>query len=150
MGLEAAAVAAAIAALSVSGVKTIRDLDEVKTALAGRDCPLVYPAPDDFLTLENSRQLTLGPAALWEYTYTLKYRFVQAPVGSERTLAQTLPSKIDNYLNFIHAISANATALGAKHVSPAGTPEWGVLEDAAGQQFQAADILLRVVSFSAD
>ena len=150
MGLEAAAVAAAIAALSVSGVKTIRDLDEVKTALAGRDCPLVYPEPEEFMTIEDAKQITLGPGALWMYTYTLKYRFLQAPVGKERDLSQTLPSKVDNYLNFIHAVAANATALGAKYVAPAGTPNWGVWEDPSGQQFQAADILLRVVSFSAD
>ena len=147
MSLSATGLAALVAGLEVDGV-TIRDLDEVPQSINGRDCPMVYPAPEKFLALEDATQLTFGPNALWQYTYLVTYRFVQAPVGSERAMAKIISATVNGYINFIQALTANAQLLGAAHVKPANTPEWGVLGDPSGEQFQAADIALRVVEYS--
>lgn len=149
MALSAVTLAAAIAALDVTGL-TIRDLSEIPQAITARECPQVYPAPEKFLALEEAQQLTFGPSALWQFTYALTYRYVHGPVGNERTLSKTFPGHVAGYIGFIQAIARNAQLLGLNaHVAPVGTPEWGVLGDPSGQQFQAADLVIRVVEYSA-
>lgn len=148
MALSAEAVAEAIADLSVDGI-TIRDLDKTPQAITDRDCPMVYPAPDKFLVLESAQQLTLGPNALWQYTYLLKYRYVRGPVGQERGLAKTTLGRVVDYQNFITAVCANAQLIGPNmHIAPASTPDWGVLGDPSEQQFQAADLEFRVTDYT--
>lgn len=147
MSLSADSMAEAIAALEVDGM-TIRDLDETPTAIVARDCPMAYPSPEKFLTLEEAKQLTFGPNALWQYTYLMTYRFVQGPVGQDRNISKTALGRVVNYTAFIQAVAANALLLNAAHISPANTPEWGVLGDPSEQQFNAADLTLRVVEFS--
>ena len=117
MALEASAVATAIAALTVSGVNTIRDLDGVGVAYSDRDCPLVCPAVDKYLTLEDATQLTFGPDGLWQYTYTLAYRFIQAPVGSDRSLRHTMPNTVSGYAAFIKAVAQARHQLGVASVA---------------------------------
>ncbi len=148
MALSADTLAERIALLEVDGV-TIKDLDALPQAINSRDCPMAYPAPDKFLVLEEAEQQTLGPNALWKYTYLVTYRFVQGPAGRERTLAKTALGRVVNYTTFIEAICRNAQLLGAAHVAPASTPEWGVLGDPSEQQFEAADLAIRVVEYSA-
>jgi hypothetical protein len=106
--------------------------------------------PERFLSLEDARQITFGERGLWQYTYTLTYRYIQAPVGKDRGVSKLILGKVSGYQNFIKAVARAARTLGASYVAPASTPEWGVLSDPSGQQFEAADILLRVVEFSAD
>ena len=113
-------------------------------------CPLAYPVPENFLVLEDATQLTFGERALWQYTYLVTFRFVQAPVGAERKLSKILPGKANGYARFIQAIARNAPLLGAAQVRAANTPAWGVLQDPSGAQFEAADLALRVVEFSSD
>lgn len=149
MALSAVTLAETIAGLQVDGV-TILDLDEIPQAIDARKCPQVYPAPEKFMILEDANQITLGPNALWQYTYLVTYRYVQAPVGMERGVSKIIPGLVDGYTRFIRAIARNAQLLGAAHVKPVNTPEWGVLEDPSKQQFQAADLALRVVEFSHD
>jgi hypothetical protein len=147
MALSADSIAEAIAGLDVDGV-TIRDLDALPQAINPTDCPMAYPAPEKFLVLEDAVQLTFGPNALWQYTYLVTYRFVQGPAGKERKIAKTALGRVVNYTAFVHAITANAQLIGAAHVKPASTPEWGLLGDPSGQQFDAADLALRVVEYS--
>src|SRR3990167_773588 len=149
MAINAVRLAGAIADLVVTGL-TIRDLDNVPQAITARDCPMIYPVPEKFLFLEEAQQLTFGPTALWAYTYAINYRYVFGPVGNERNQSKTLPSAVTGYVNFIKVVSRNAQLLKNLHVKPGDTPEWGVLTDSSGQQFQAADLLLRVVEYSAD
>ena len=149
MAINAVRLAGAIADLVVADL-TIRDLDNVPQAITARDCPMIYPVPEKFLFLEDAQQLTFGPTALWQYTYALTYRYVFGPVGNERNQSKTLPSAVTGYVNFIKVVSRNAQLLNNLHVKPGDTPEWGVLSDSSGQQFQAADLLLRVVEYSAD
>jgi len=138
-----------VAALDVDGV-TIWDLDHVPQAIDPRACPQVYPVPEKFLKLDDSLQISFGPNGLWMHTYTATFRCVQSPVGKERRLSKILPSQVNAYVAFIKAVTHNAQLLGAAHVKPANTPEWGVLEDASKAQFNAADLALTIVEYSAD
>lgn len=149
MTISANALAEAISDLVVTGV-TIFDLDHIPQAIDPRRCPQVYPVPETFLKLDDSVQISFGPAALWMYTYTATFRFVQAPVGKERKVAKLLPSQVNGYVAFIKAVTRNAQILGAAHVRPSNTPQWGVLEDSSKAQFNAADLALQIVEYSAD
>ncbi len=149
MALSPVALSESIAALDVRGL-TLFTLAQVPQALDERKCPQVYPVPENFLILEDSQQITFGERGLWQHTYLVTYRYVQAPVGQERGLSKILPGKAAGYARFIQAITRNAQLLGAAQVKPANTPEWGVLQDPSGQQFEAADLALRVIEFSAD
>lgn len=149
MALSAVTLSENIAALAVDGL-TLFDLAHVPQNLDTRKCPQAYPVPEKFLALEDSKQLTFGERGLWQHTYLITYRYVQAPVGAERGLNKILPGKAGGYARFIQAVTQAARLLGAAHVKPANTPEWGVLQDPSGAQFEAADLALRVVEFSSD
>lgn len=149
MALQAVTLAENIAALDVPGL-TLFDLAHVPQAIDKRLCPQAYPVPEKFLTLEEAKQITLGERALWQYTYLVTYRYIQTPVGAERGVSKILPGKASGYARFIQAITQAAPLLGAARVVPANTPEWGVLQDPSGEQYEAADLALRVIEFSSD
>jgi hypothetical protein len=152
MSLSAVEVADAISELVVDGIKTIRDLDGVPQNIESRDCPMVYPVTDSFMALEDATQITLGPNALWQYTYLLTYRYVHGPVGAERGLSKTFPGHVAGYVAFIQAITRDAQLLGASaHIKPGATSQWGLLGGPSDQdpKFHAADLTLRVVEYSA-
>jgi hypothetical protein len=149
MALNAVTLAENVAAMDVDGL-TLYDLGSVPQTLDTRKCPLAYPVPEKFLVLEDATQLTFGERALWQYTYLVTFRYVEAPAGKERGLSKILPGKAGGYARFIQAITRNAPLLGAAYVRPVNTPEWGTLQDPSGQQFEAADLALRVVEYSAD
>ena len=149
MTISANAIASRIASLTIHGLN-IRDLDKIPEALEARDCPVIYPVSEKFMVLEGARQVSLGERALWEYTYTLTYRYVSAPAGSERGVSKIIANKTTGYIGFITTIARSARSLGANYIRPANTPEMGILKDPSGVEFQAADIILRVIEFSAD
>lgn len=149
MAISAEELATNIAALTVPGL-SIRKLNDIPEALSGRDCPIAYPVAEKFMHLESSRQVTFGERALWEYIYTLTYRYIHSPAGADRSVSKIMPGKANGVSAFIVAVARSARALGVNYVKPANIPEMGVLEDAVLGKFQAADILLRVTEFSAD
>jgi hypothetical protein len=149
MALSAVTLAENIAALTVDGL-TLFDLAHVPQAIDTRKCPQAYPVPDKFMVLEDAIQVTFGERALWQYTYLVTFRYVQGPAGAERGIGKILPGKAGGYARFITALARNAPLLGAAYVKAAGTPEWGVLQDPSGQQFEAADLAVRVIEFSSD
>lgn len=149
MTISASTLADRIAALDIDGV-TLFDLAHIPQAIDPRRCPQVYPVPETFLKLDDSVQISFGPSGLWMHTYTATFRLVQAPVGQERGVKKIIPAQANAYAAFVKAVTRNAQLLGAAHVRPANTPDWGVLEDSSKQQFHAADLALMIVEYSAD
>jgi len=149
MALSAVTLATNIAAMVVPGLKLF-DLAHTPQALDPRECPQAYPVPEKFMALEDSTQITFGQRGLWQHTYLITYRYVQAAVGKERSIAKVIPGQVGGYAKFIQAITQAARLLGAAYVKPANTPDWGVLQDPSGRQYEAADLALRVVEYSSD
>lgn len=143
MALNAAGIATAVAALSVSGV-TIKDLTAIPQAVGQRDCPILYPSPDNWMGSTTAALKTFGTAnsRYWEAQRNLNYVYLHAAVGSERNLAvymQAMAQKVDAiFTAFLTLGLANTDVRGF------GNGPYGVLADAAGNQFYGCLLSLAV------
>lgn len=144
--LRLADVATAIAALTVPGV-TILDLDQMKQALTGNDCPLFGPSSHEppFLSEWENQRITLQGNQ--RNAYTLNYKLFQAPIGADRGLFRQWPDMVENARKIVEAIQAVPRVDGCKSIGLAGMPQFGPVVDASGQQFHGATFALRIVEF---
>jgi hypothetical protein len=148
MGLQAAAVATSIAGLTVTGV-TMCDISAIPEGVNPRDCPIIYPKPDGFLSglsVEINSTGT-GTSAKKTVRYTLTYMFVYAPIQSERGLFALYPDMVAKALVFIDAVLANDSITGCVDIFPQDIMNWGPVTDPAGVAFHGAEIAFRVTEF---
>ena len=148
MALQADTIATAIAGLTVSGV-SIKDLDEIPESVAGRDCPLLYPKPDGFMSNLRVERDAFGPASMAPKTarYTLTYTYLHAPVSGGRGLFDVYQALVSNTLLILDQIIANDTVSGAVTLEPVDVIEFGPVHDPAGEWFHGATIRLACVEF---
>src|SRR3972149_7264806 len=102
MTLAISTICDSTSSLSVSGL-TIKDLNEIPEAVTGRDCPVIYPKPDGFVTnFEMVRDsFGGGPTAKMTVTYDLTYRLLGAPIGAGGGLVDSyslLVQKMDAFI----------------------------------------------------
>ncbi len=149
MALALSTITAAIAALSVSGV-TIKDTSAIPKSVEPRDCPILYPRPDGFVSAFNVVRDSFGAdsQARKTVTYTLTYRFLYAALGTDRAAV------FDAYDDFaakafaiLDVILANSTISGLVDLTPIDTPAWGPVSDPSGKMFHGTDISLAVTEF---
>jgi hypothetical protein len=90
MALQIAAITAAVASLSVSGL-TVVDSNKIPLSTAGK--PMLFPEPLDFVTeFEGVRMAQqAGTGTPWDFTYTLNYTFWYCPIGSGGALESYKP-----------------------------------------------------------
>lgn len=119
MPLSPTTIATAIAALSVSGV-AIKDLTAVPEAVVHRDCPILFPDAENFISLKGVDRQTLGDdsGAFKFVNYTLHYVFLHSQVGAERGLAKVAQDAISKLYAVIAALIANENALNATGLTP--------------------------------
>lgn len=101
MALDAGAIAAGIAALSIAGVKKIADISEIPEQIQPRDCPMLFPSPNNWVSGSNGEPST-GPATfgspsarMWVFDRIFNYTYAHAPAGSERGLYKVIPALSD-------------------------------------------------------
>ncbi len=148
MALNISTIATNIAALEVSGV-TIKDITGIKDKFTKRDCPVVYPNPDGFVSDFNVVRDSFGDPsqAKKTVTYTLTYRFLQAPLGSGRINFAVYSDFITKAYAFIDAIIANDDISGAVDLEISDALNFGPVADPSGNTFHGCDIALNVKEF---
>ena len=148
MALQFATVANSIAAVSVSGV-TIKDIDEIIEFVSARDCPLVQPVPNGFvsgLNVERDSQ-GLGSVAMKTVMYTLTYRLMYAPIGTGRGLFDVYDDMVAKAGLFLDALISNDALTGTIDITPTGALNFGPVLDPAGNSFHGCDFQLKVMEF---
>jgi hypothetical protein len=117
MTLAITTVTNSIAALSIAGL-TIKDIDEIPQGLLDRDCPILIPNPDNFITKFEAKPDTLDKTK-WTVSYELNYILLYAVVGSGRTtVMEKFSGMIDKAFAFIDAVAAALTLSGAVDWEP--------------------------------
>ena len=146
MSLAIVTVADSISKLSVSGV-TLKDLDKIPTTVRSRDCPIFYPRPDGFLSgvVPEKASMGSGSGAQWDIQYTLNYRFLYAPIGSERGLFAVVPTMVAKIALLIDAILANDVITGAIDLQIFDIGEFGPVSDPMGNMFHGCDFSLEIL-----
>ena len=148
MALSFTTVTNSIAALSVSGV-TIKDIDEIPTSVLPRDCPILYPEPDGFLSNIVYTRGTMAPGsvALSEVTYNMTYAFLYAPVGSGRSLLDVYSDMVTKVGLIIDAIISSDEQAGLEDLQFEGAVQFGAVPDPAGAMFIGTRLTFAVMEF---
>lgn len=145
MSLNSAAIAAGIAALTVSGV-TIKDISNIPEAVTPRDLPMLYPSPNNWKNGGTSEPstgaLTFGPPTgrTWLFNRIYKYVYLHAPAGAGRSIAENytaLSAKEDAIVEALTALD-----LANVDVKQIEVADYGVLEDSAGSKFYGFTVTL--------
>lgn len=139
MTLLLATVTNSIAALNVTGL-TIKDIDEIPARVLGRECPILYPEPLDFITGWEAQKMTFGrlTTVKWMMRYNLTYTLLYAPVGSGRGLELYAPT-IAMACSFFDKLMESHPITGAELVVPAGIGVPGPIFDPTGPGTQGAE-----------
>ena len=147
MTLQIANVCNEIAAISVTGVD-IRDIDEIKEELGGRDTPCLMPKPDGFITDFNVERDSFGAAATARktVTYTLNYTYLHAPLGEGRGLFDVYDQMVVKSFAILDAIIAKDSAIVAELV-PVDALAYGPVVDPAGEAYHGCIISVHVTEF---
>ena len=108
MALHISEILDAIAALTVTGL-TILDADQIPVEMTQRDCPVLFPRPDEFITDFTSERQSFGPAsaAARDVTYTLNFILAYAPVGTGRGIFEPYKNMLVLAYKVIDAIHAD-------------------------------------------
>ena len=115
MALAISTITDAIKNLSVSGL-TIKDMDEVPQALTNRDCPVLVPDMDKFVSGFAVTNDTFGSASTQKRTvkYTLTYVLIYAQVGTGRvTVIENYSGMVEKAFLFIDTVLATDSISGA-------------------------------------
>jgi hypothetical protein len=143
MALSSATIATGISALSISGV-TVKNVTAIPDQVTGRDCPILFPSPDGWLTGGNGvpGPLTFGlPASrYWEFDRDYDYVFLFAPVGTGRGLIDNISpmaAKLDLIMTAITLLD-----LPGVDVMQINCTAFGVLVDPSGNSFHGCHVVI--------
>jgi hypothetical protein len=139
MTFAIATITNSIAAVSITGV-TIKDIDEIPARVYGRNCPILYPEPLNFITNFEAIKNTFGRGLTvkWHMHYDLNYTLLYAPVGSGRGLELFAPTIAMACLIFDEIMEAHPLT-GAELVVPGAIGVPGLMFDPTGGTAQDAE-----------
>ncbi len=148
MALNSAAISAAIKALSISGMKTIRDVDGIPESVDGRSLPIMFPDPTSWMEAGQGapeEETTFGTPTtrMWTVHRSFNYIWLYDVLGSGRGLKSY-------YVGGSTMLDAIVTALIALDVSAVDVEgvshtRLGVISDAAeSKQFVGAFITVKI------
>jgi len=137
-----------IAKMSVSGV-TIKDIDQIPQFVTGRNCPILFPRPDNFATgmTFTPDSYGVGSGRKWSVRYSLNYIFLYAPVGSMRSLSNLFSGFYTKIGLIMDAVIAYQTVTEAIDISPQAVSNIEVIADGKDNQFYGAFIVLNVLEY---
>lgn len=137
-----------ISNINVPGIN-FRDIDGVPES-ALPILPVVFPAPDNFITdLEWTRDsYGSDDVAKMSITYTLHYRYLHAVIGSGGGLLSVYSSMIANIVKILSAIFADSNYSGAIDLTLLDISNIGPMSDPAGEtQYHGMEFSLKVLEF---
>jgi hypothetical protein len=145
MSLDAGAIATGIAALSITGV-TVKDITGIPEQVQPRDCPILFPAPDNWMAGGNGEPSD-GPATfggptsrMWVFNRVYNYVYLHSSMGSGRGLIDNIAAmsdKIDAIV--LKLIELDLTQVDLQNVSVGA---FGVITDPAGNNFFGCTLAL--------
>ena len=146
MTLRIATVADSISKLSVSGL-TICDIDQIKTVEDKRRSAMI-PNVDyisDVAVQVDSFGADIGKMTVF---YTLNYRLLYKPIGTERTMSIVHFSGLVAMVGLIwDAFLAIGAISGCEDLSIANIGNLGLVEDPSGNGWWGCDLGFRVMEF---
>lgn len=144
MTLLLSTVTNSIAALSVTGL-TIKDIDEIPARVYGRNCPIMYPEPLEFMGGWESQKMTFGRGATvkWMMRYNITYTLLYAAIGSGRGLELFAPT-IALASAFFDKLMESVPLTGAELVVPVGWASPGPMYDPSGPTSTDAELFYGV------
>lgn len=146
MTLKINTVADSISKIAVTGL-TLKDIDEIPSALEGRDCPVMFLDPDNPVTFnEVTFESFGGSIAKKNATYTLNYLLVYGAVGKGRTnKLESIAGMIGLATDVIEAVVGLDALAGAVEWN-AGIGETSVL-NWNGKSFDSVQIKISITEF---
>jgi len=142
-----ATIATSIAAYDVTGVD-IKDIDKIPEAVTDRQCPIMFPDPDNFVTgFELSREsYGTDSTAKKDVKYTMNYLFLYCPVGATRTLAAAEDKLYTKAAAILDAFADDSNPSGAIDAVPV-LGNAGVLQGPNGDNFFGCRIAINILTF---
>lgn len=122
MALDTAAIATAIASLSVSGV-SMKDIDEIPKAVSIDDCPIFFPHPDEWYSGTNSVETPgnfVGQATVFDAVRRFRYIYLHDLSTAAKPLSVVLApmaDKTDLIYSAIASLNAQAGVLTVQSIS---------------------------------
>jgi len=144
MALNATAIAAGIAALSITGV-TVKGITNIPDSITPRDCPLLMPNPTDWIAggiggEVASGATTFGAGALWEFERAYNYLYIHAPAGEGRGLRDHFSDMATELDAIITALTGFNYVFADVDVVQIDNGGFATIVDPAGKQFYGCEI----------
>ena len=147
MTLAATTVSAGIAALSISGMKSIKDVDGIPDEVSTRECPIMFPDPNNWLDAGEGapeEETTFGTPSTRYWVVHRGYNYIWA--YREAGDGRGLKSHYSAGSTMLDAITTAIVALDVSGVDVQGVSHsrFGVITDPSGKSFYGAFITVRV------
>lgn len=143
MALSATTVSAAIAALSITGMTSIRDVDNIPDELETRSLPCMFPSPENWLDAGGgapSAETTFGTPSTryWQVHRGYNYIWVYKEAGDGRGLK----SHYSGGSTMLDAIMTAIVQLDVSGVDVESVTHtrFGIVTDPSGKDFYGAFI----------
>ncbi|MBU2249809.1 MAG: hypothetical protein KKD77_23885 [Gammaproteobacteria bacterium] len=146
MALASTTVSAAIAALSITGMKSIRDVTNVPDELDTRSLPCMFPDPENWLdagegTIEDETTFGTPSTRFWVVHRAYNYVWLYKEAGDGRGLKS-------HYSGGSTMLDAIVTAIVALDVSGVDVQSvshtrFGLISDPSGKNFYGSFITIR-------
>ena len=144
------AVATALSHLTIPGVNTILDLDELKANAKNQPDPILIPHPKGFITNFSLSDRTFGTngSETWTVKYNVNYRYLHAPIGARLDFGE-YQNMINNISVILGTLMTDDTLANAADDVTVKTVETiGGVVDPAGLLHHGCDIVLQIVQYS--
>lgn len=147
MTLKIMTVFSSIADLNVNGL-TIKDIGEVTETFEVRG-PVLYPQIANPITFQPPKRVAFGTGASVsrDIVYTLHYRLLYLPVGSERGTKEIYSPMFDLVSSLFDAVIAGDPLDGSIEIMPKIESSSTTVLDPAGRSFYGLDIAFDVLEF---
>ena len=141
----------AIAALTITeGAVTLNILDmgETPTAIDERTCPVMFSDPEAIINNFVTTRDTMGAAgaAGYSFGYDLNYYLAYAPVGSQRSIGDIMPTLIDWARAFVAGIVAADDTIGNVDIFPS-VGVIGTVIDPLGNAFYGLRVTISIKEY---
>lgn len=147
MSLKIATVWDAISAVSVTSL-TIKDINQVTEAFEIRGAVL-YPDIQNPININVPKRQSFGTGSSVkrDVTYTMNYRLLYAPVGSERGIKEIYSGMFVMVANLFDAVVNADPLTGTIDIMPRISSSSTTVLDPAGNKFYGIDISFDVLEY---
>ena len=149
---QIATLAGQIAAISITSPATLTvwGLNQVGNfAEIARQAPVMLPDPEGFVEGFGAVRLGMGPAssASYQYTYTLKYTVVIAPMANGRGLNEAVPSLVDWAAAIVGYFAGHDDQFVAQEITCLPVDKFIVISDGAGGEYMGFNLAIEIEDY---